>query len=145
MAALQKTVKSQTASIKALQSKAATQTGTIATLQSTVTSQASTISALQGVVGATAADGLRKSVADIAANPALTLSWLPTYLSLDSSAINGVTGPNIVLAGCNLQIKSSSYETDTSGTGNLIVGWDDQPAARPPWCAPAPTTWSAAT
>jgi hypothetical protein len=33
----------------------------------------------------------------------LTLSWLPTYLSLNINAENGVKGPNIVLAGANLQ------------------------------------------
>jgi hypothetical protein len=42
-------------------------------------------------------------------------------------AIQGVTGPNIVFQGCNLQIKSRDWEGDTSATGNLIVGWDDAP------------------
>lgn len=114
VAALQKTEKSQASAIKSLQDK--------------VTSQAATIATLQSVVGASAADGLQKSVATIAANPVLTLSWLPTYLSLDTSAENGLGAPNIVFRGANVQVESSTSETDDSGTGNLIVGWDDTTA-----------------
>ena len=58
---------------------------------------------------------------------ALTPSWLPTYLSLDKNAINYVKGPNIVLQNCNLQIRSTNSEDDTSGLGNLIVSWDSDP------------------
>jgi hypothetical protein len=52
---------------------------------------------------------------------------LNPYLSVTSAAINGVTGPNVVLTGCNLQLKSPTAETDASGLGNLIVGWNDPP------------------
>jgi hypothetical protein len=79
----------------------------------------------QSVVGADASHGLQKCVGDITANPVLALSRLPTYPSLNTHAKNGVAALNIVLQGCNLQIKSTESENDTSGLGNLIVGWDD--------------------
>ena len=56
---------------------------------------------------------------------------LAPYVSLDRSAVNGVAGPNVVFRGCNLQVKSKTGETDTTGTGNLIVGWDDNPSSTP--------------
>ena len=131
--ALQKQVKTLNATVKAadtkiviLQTTVGTQASSITALQGKVTSQASTITTLQSVVGADASHGLRKSVADIAANPALTLSWLPSYLSLDTNGENGVVGPNIVFTGCNLNIRSTTNESDTSGLGNLIVGWDNE-------------------
>jgi hypothetical protein len=102
------TLKSLAKTVAALKAKVTTQGMTITSLQATVTSQATTISTLQS-------------------NPVLTLSWLPTYLSRNTNAINGVSGPNVVFKGCNLQIKSATSESDTTGTGNLIVGWDDLP------------------
>jgi uncharacterized coiled-coil protein SlyX len=124
IAALQSTVAGQAATIASLQGTVTSQASTIAGLQSTVTSQTDTIVGLQTVVGADTSHGLRKSVADIAANPALTLSWLPTYLSLDSNAENGVAGPNVVFQACNVHVFSATSEDDTTGLGNLIVGWD---------------------
>jgi hypothetical protein len=41
--------------------------------------------------------------------------------------MNGVAGPNIVFRGVNLHVMSATSEKDTSGLGNLIVGWDDIP------------------
>jgi hypothetical protein len=52
---------------------------------------------------------------------------LAPYVSLDKKAINGVTGPNIVFSGVNVQVRSSQSEGDISGLGNLIVGWDTPP------------------
>ena len=119
----------QGSSITALQGKVTSQATTITSLQGTVTSQASAIATLQAVVGADASHGLRKSVAAIAADPVLTLSWLPTYLSLDKNAENGVKGPNIVLQNCNLQIKSTTSESDTSGLRTLSWAGITSPAA----------------
>ena len=56
---------------------------------------------------------------------------LAPYLSVTKTAINGVAGPNVVFKGCNLQIKSRTRESDSSGTGNLIVGWDEAPSSTP--------------
>jgi hypothetical protein len=122
------TLKGLAKSLAALQKKVNTQATTIASLKGTVATEASTITALQGVVGADSTHGLQKSVADIAASPALTLSWLPTYLTLDTSAENGVKAPNIVFKGANVHVLSSTSETDGSGLGNLIVGWDSAPS-----------------
>ena len=52
---------------------------------------------------------------------------LAPYLSITSAALNGVAGPNIVFHGCNVHVMSSTSETDGSGLGNLIVGWDHVP------------------
>ena len=56
---------------------------------------------------------------------------LAPYVSLDRSAVNGVAGPNVVFKGCNLQVKSKTSESTIDGTGNLIVGWDDNPSTTP--------------
>jgi len=56
---------------------------------------------------------------------------LAPYVSLDRSAVNGVAGPNVVFRGCNLQVKSKTSESTIDGTGNLIVGWDDNPSTTP--------------
>ena len=49
---------------------------------------------------------------------------LAPYVSVTQAKINGVNGPNVVFAGVNVQIRSAVAENDTSGRGNLIVGWD---------------------
>ena len=41
--------------------------------------------------------------------------------------MNGVTGPHIIFQGANLHVRSATAETDGSGLGNLIVGWNDVP------------------
>ena len=56
---------------------------------------------------------------------------LAPYVSLNRSAVNGVAGPNVVFKGCNLQVKSKTSESTIDGTGNLIVGWDDNPSTTP--------------
>ena len=56
---------------------------------------------------------------------------LAPYVSLNRSAVNGVAGPNVVFKGCNLQVKSKTSESDKTGTGNLIVGWNDNPPTTP--------------
>ena len=52
---------------------------------------------------------------------------LAPYVSVTGSALNSVPGPNVVLQGCNLNLRSTTSEDGTSGLGNLIVGWDDNP------------------
>ena len=53
---------------------------------------------------------------------------LAPYVSVTGSTLNGVVGPNIVFKGTNVHVMSTTSEADTSGLGNLIVGWDDEPA-----------------
>jgi hypothetical protein len=90
IAGLQTTVAGQATTIASLQGTSITSQRQLHRRRGTIAGQAGTIAGLQTVVGADASHGLQKSVADIAANPALTLSWLPTYLTLDSNAENGV-------------------------------------------------------
>jgi len=100
---------------------------TVAKLQKKVNAQAKTITALKARVASaeTTIAGLRNS-AVMALDPFLTVT-----AAGGAGSINGVTGPNIVLQGCNLQLKSTTAEGDSSGTGNLIVGWNSLPATLP--------------
>ena len=50
---------------------------------------------------------------------------LAPYVSVNQSAMDGVAAPNIVFQGANVHVRSSTWEEDTSGTGNLIVGWNE--------------------
>ena len=55
------------------------------------------------------------------------LSAVEPYVKVTKATVDGLKGPTIVLSGVNLQIRSATAENDTSGLGNLIVGWDDVP------------------
>jgi hypothetical protein len=127
-------------------------------LGTTVAGHTTSLAGLTSVVGADASHGLQKGVADLQTtvgsgstglvgftaamytllgtvntkvNTAADVLALEPYVKVSSSAVNGVTGPNIVFQGCNLQLKSTTSETDATGTGNLIVGWDDTPGWTP--------------
>jgi len=108
------TLKSLAKAVAALQKKVNAQATTIA-------SQNATISALQTTVAG-------HTTTLTSAAPLLAIA---PYVSLNAGAINGVKGPNIVFTGANVQIKSATSESDASGTGNLIVGWDDNPSPAP--------------
>ena len=55
------------------------------------------------------------------------MRWRSGPLSASTRALeNGVKGPNIVISGANVHIESGSGNTsDTTGLGNLIVGYDE--------------------
>ena len=108
------TLKSLAKTVAALQKEVASQSNTIATLTSKLSADEVTI----------AAQGQKLS-------DAASLLAIAPHVSLNASAINGVTGPNIVFKGANVQIKSATSESDASGTGNLIVGWDNDPTSTP--------------
>jgi len=101
------TLKSLAKTVAALQKEVASQSNTIATLTSKLSADEVTI----------AAQGQKLS-------DAASLLAIAPYVSLNTSAINGVAGPNIVFQGSNVWVRSSTSEEDTTGTGNLIVGWD---------------------
>jgi hypothetical protein len=82
----------------------------LAALQKKVALQAKTISSMKSQLAA--------------AKPVLALA---PYVSVNQNIMNGVAGPNVVFQGANLHVRSSSDEDDTSGLGNLIVGWDNDP------------------
>jgi hypothetical protein len=137
------TLKSLARTVASLQKQVTTLKAQVTSLQSTATSQAGTLAGLRSVVGADASHGLQLAVSDLqiglgnlsttVAGHTATLTSdagvlaLEPYVTVTSSAVNDVNGPNIVFQGCNLQIKSPTSEIDDSGLGNLIVGWDDLP------------------
>ena len=132
------TLKSLAKTVAALQKKVNAQATTIASLTTRLTAAEGKIATLDPTQGATIAALSTKLTADEATIAALQNSnvmALNPYLSVTavgpSGAVNGVIGPNIVFKGANLQIKSPTSESDTSGTGNLIVGWDDNPYSPP--------------
>jgi hypothetical protein len=133
------------ADFNALASKVTTAQGDIGTLQTSVSglqtsvsglntqvsNQGNVIIALANIVGQDANSGLRGTVAahtSILTSAAPLLAIAP-YVSLKSETLNGVVGPNIVFQGANVHVRSTTGETDASGTGNLIVGWDQAPTS----------------
>jgi hypothetical protein len=77
----------------------------------------------QGAIGATGPAG-----PDPSQNPVYAgLFALAPYVSVDQSPEWGVAAPNIVFQGANVHVRSASGEWDGTGTGNLIVGWDEPP------------------
>jgi uncharacterized coiled-coil protein SlyX len=109
VAKLQSQVNSQSKTIASLNSQLATATGTIGALQTKVSADSTAITALKS-------------------SPVMALD---PYVTVSAAAINGVVGPTVVLQGVNLQVRSTTSEGDTSGLGNLIVGWNDSPSTVP--------------
>jgi len=107
----------------------------LSTLQAKVKAQGARI-ADQGKRIATLRSKLASDEAVIAgqgnqlASAAPVLAIAP-YVSLNTSTMNGVAGPNIVFQGCNVHVRSATAEDDISGLGNLIIGWDDDPDSTP--------------
>lgn len=148
------TITSQGSAISALQNAPAsgisqaqfdTLSGKVTTAQGDITTLQTGLSSVWSTLGANASSGLRGTVetqgSDISAlqttvgghtttltNAAPLLAIAP-YVSLNASAMNGVKAPNIVFQGANVHVRSSSAENDTTGLGNLIVGWNTAPAS----------------
>ena len=95
---------------------------TVAALQKKVTKQAQTITSLSARL---AAD--EQKLTDAASVLALA-----PYVSLTTATMSGVVGPNIVFQNCNVHVRSTTNETDSSHLGNLIVGWNDLPGGALP-------------
>jgi hypothetical protein len=111
VAALQKKVDGQAAKIT-LQEK------TIASLTNDLASAKQTIAALD-----TSVQGHTTTLANAA--PVLAIA---PYISLSSLALDGVAGPNIVISGANLHVRSGAGSSYTAnGLGNLIVGYNEPP------------------
>ena len=131
------TLKSLAKAVKALQKTEKSQAAAITSLKNTVASQASKITSLQGSVGSLTNQlaGFTTAITDLQntlKGDADVLALEPYVKVYRTTTLNGVSGPNIVLKGCNLQIKSTTGESDTSGLGNLIVGWNDEPGGSLP-------------
>ena len=110
------------------------------TLQSTLSSLQGEVSALkeantglQNEVNSlqTSNTTLRSQLTTVQANNALKLG---PFVSVDPNPEIGVIGPNIIFRGANIHIISGSGATDdngnSTGLGNLIIGYDDDPALR---------------
>jgi hypothetical protein len=77
---------------------------------------------------------LQTQLAAVQSNKALALG---PFVSVDPNPENGVIGPNITFKGANIHIVSGSGVTDDhlstggslTGLGNLIIGYDEDPAA----------------
>src|SRR5256885_5164786 len=55
-----------------------------------------------------------------------TLLTLLTCVSRQEGEINGVSGPHLVITGCNVHVRSGSGMTgDTTNLGNLIIGYNE--------------------
>jgi uncharacterized protein YoxC len=121
LTALQKQVNS----LKSLSTKQATTvtslTSDLSAAKQTITSLTSDLSSAKQTIA-----GLQATLTSAA--PVLALA---PYVSVTTTALNGVGGPNIVFQGCNLLVRSTTNEYDTSGLGNLIVGWDSAPSTLP--------------
>src|SRR5690349_2653195 len=93
-------------------------------LNAQVASLQRTVLTLQGEV-----DAIREVLAAIQAN---NVQALDPFVSVDPNPENGVGGPHIIFSGANLHIVSGSGATDDGGTplglGNLIIGYDEDPA-----------------
>ena len=85
----------------------------VATLQRDLAAAQATIATLQS------------SLSQVQANPALDLG---PYVSVESGAINDLAGPNILITGANLHLRSGSGSTMTkNGLGNLVIGYNAAP------------------
>jgi hypothetical protein len=120
--------KSKTPTLKSLAKSLTALQKQVSSLKTLSTSQAATISTLSSDLSSAKQTiaGLQASLTSAA--PVLALA---PYVSVTTAALNGVTGPNIVFQGCNLLVRSTTNEYDSSGLGNLIVGWDSAPSTLP--------------
>src|ERR1700704_3518185 len=55
------------------------------------------------------------------------LLTLLTCVSRQEGAINGVSGPHLLITGCNVHVRSGSGMTndDTTNLGNLFIGYNE--------------------
>ncbi len=108
--------------ITALQAQVTTLQGQVTTVQSQATTLQGQVTTLTSQVSS-----LQTTLTAVQNNHALALG---RYVSVDSSAENGLKGPHIIFSGANVHIESGSGSTvDTSGLGNLVVGYDEDSLA----------------
>jgi FtsZ-binding cell division protein ZapB len=119
--------------IAAVQAKIASLLSTLSTLQGEVSALQKANTGLQNEVSSlqTSNTTLRSQLTAVQANNALKLG---PFVSVDPDPEIGVIGPNIIFHGANIHIVSGSGATDDygnpTGLGNLIIGYDDDPALR---------------
>ena len=83
---------------------------------------------------------LKSRIRTLESRPAGGVPDLEKYLSIETNAINGMTGPHILITGANVHIRSGSGATDEytsasgnlTGLGNLIIGYNEfDPSGQP--------------
>lgn len=109
------------AAIKAVNKQ---QTTKITSLTTQLTAAQSTIASLTTDMTAAQAKiaGLTTDMTAVKGNNALDLG---PYVSVTSSTLNNVIGPNIIFQGANVHVRSTTATDDGSHLGNLIVGWNE--------------------
>ena len=133
---LQTTVASLQNQVSSLQTSNTTLQSEVAALQHELTAAQSVLAQVSSLQ--TSNTTLQSEVAALqheltAARPVLALA---PYVSIDRNPEIGVIGPNIVFSGANIHIVSGSGATDDNlskgesltGLGNLIIGYDEDPA-----------------
>src|SRR5262249_44668253 len=54
------------------------------------------------------------------------LETLLAYMRVEPGAINGLSGPHVIVEGANLHVRSGAGTTvDTAGLGNVVVGYNE--------------------
>jgi hypothetical protein len=75
----------------------------------------------------TTIQSLQAQLSSTAATNALALG---KYVSVDPNPEQGVAGPNVIFSGANVHIESGSGTTvDSTGLGNLVVGYNQEDAS----------------
>jgi hypothetical protein len=75
---------------------------------------------------------LRSQLSQLASIQSSNVFALNSFVSIDPNPENGVIGPHITFKGANIHIVSGSGSTNDNGSptglGNLIIGYDENPA-----------------
>ena len=104
-------------SIETLEARQDGHEGIVAGLQSTIAALQASNAALQAAVA-----GLQGTVEGGLA----TLQALLTYVKVQDGALNGVSGPHVIIEGANLHVRSGSGQTeDATNLGNLFIGYNE--------------------
>ena len=105
--------------------------GTILFLARPAGAQGATLEALSAQV-ASLQDEVNALKEELAAVRANNVQALDPFVSVDPNPRVGVAGPHIIFSGVNIHIVSGSGATNDDGTprglGNLIIGYDEDPA-----------------
>lgn len=105
------------------------QNTTLSSQVNSLTSQVSGLAALPSQVNSLNAQvsALQSQLATVKTNPVLALG---PYVAVDPNAQNGLAGPHVIFSGANVHIVSGSGATvDSSGLGNLVIGYNEDSAA----------------
>lgn len=100
--------------------------GRVRSLETALESMQADLQATQAELVATQSD-LAKAQTDLA-----DAQTKLAFFRVQPAAMDGLNGPNLIVEGCNVHIRSGSGDTADSagltGLGNLIIGYNEQPA-----------------